>query len=181
METPSTQRAQPSPLRQELRAKQRLFYRNAILDSSATLLDERGPDDIKMSDIADNAGMSVGALYNYFKSKEELIAAVQRRSVERFLEHLQAPYEVNDHLLQLEEFLRRSLVWCERRVRIDSSRPGILNLAWSHPSHPPQWTLISTRLIGIENCCSCGCRLLSGLVPLRLASITTRFAGTCSF
>ena len=134
METPNIQRSQPSPLRQELRAQQRLLCRNAILDSSAILLDERGPDAVKVSDIADNAGISVGALYNYFKNKEELIAAVQRRSLERFLEHLQEPYDVNDHLLQLEEFLRRSLVWCERRVRIDSSRPGIFGQTGSRPS-----------------------------------------------
>lgn len=46
--------------------------RNAILDAAAEVFDERGFDGASLSDILARAGVTKGALYFHFSSKEEL-------------------------------------------------------------------------------------------------------------
>jgi AcrR family transcriptional regulator len=50
--------------------------RNAILDAAATVFDERGFNGASLSDILTKAGVTKGALYFHFSSKEELARAI---------------------------------------------------------------------------------------------------------
>jgi AcrR family transcriptional regulator len=50
--------------------------RNAILDAAAEVFDERGFDGASLSDILARAGVTKGALYFHFSSKEELARAL---------------------------------------------------------------------------------------------------------
>src|SRR5215510_14155141 len=49
--------------------------RRQILDTALTLVRERGFDATTMRDIAARAGLSLGATYYYFHSKEALVGA----------------------------------------------------------------------------------------------------------
>src|SRR6267154_2884607 len=49
--------------------------RRQILDTALTLFRERGFEDTTMRDIAGRAGLSLGAAYYYFNSKEAIVGA----------------------------------------------------------------------------------------------------------
>src|SRR5215813_10068124 len=49
--------------------------RRQILDTALTLFREEGFEDTTMRDIAARAGLSLGAAYYYFKSKEAIVGA----------------------------------------------------------------------------------------------------------
>jgi AcrR family transcriptional regulator len=51
----------------------------AILDATAELLDGRSLDGVTTNTIAERAGVSVGSLYQYFGSKEAIVAALAER------------------------------------------------------------------------------------------------------
>lgn len=51
----------------------------AILSVSARLLLEKGFDKTSMKDIAETAGISKGAIYHHFQSKDEIIEAVMEK------------------------------------------------------------------------------------------------------
>lgn len=49
--------------------------RRAILDAAGRLFRQRGFDAVSVSDVMTAAGLTHGAFYGYFRSKEELVAA----------------------------------------------------------------------------------------------------------
>lgn len=57
------------------RKRQSIASRQRLLDAAQRLTGERGFDNVTIQDICTEAGMSVGAFYHYFKSKEEIILA----------------------------------------------------------------------------------------------------------
>src|ERR687887_113352 len=61
--------------------------RRLILDTALALFRERGFEETTIRDIANRAGLSLGAAYYYFKSKEAIVGAyydyVQREHQER--------------------------------------------------------------------------------------------------
>lgn len=57
--------------------------RQRILESARTLLKESGPDGLSMRKLARNAGLSVTTLYNLLGSREEILQALIRDSVQR--------------------------------------------------------------------------------------------------
>ena len=57
--------------------------RESILDAAARLFARKGVNSATMSDIAAEAGLSAGAIYRYFGSKDELLRAVFDEAVER--------------------------------------------------------------------------------------------------
>jgi AcrR family transcriptional regulator len=58
------------------REEQRSQAREKILAAAATCFAEKGYSGCSVQDIADRAGMSKGALYVYYKSKEELLKSM---------------------------------------------------------------------------------------------------------
>jgi AcrR family transcriptional regulator len=63
------------PPKQDIR-KQR---REQILDASSKVFAEKGVHDSRMDDIVEESGLSKGALYWYFKSKDEILIAIFER------------------------------------------------------------------------------------------------------
>ena len=49
-------------------------HRKAILEAAGWLFRQRGFDDVSVSDVMKEAGLTHGAFYGYFPSKEALIA-----------------------------------------------------------------------------------------------------------
>lgn len=77
----SSKKAAPA-LRKALRRHTHAAYREAILEAAAELFGQVGFPDARMSDIAAQAGVSVGTLYNYFDSKGDVIAALRTHKIE---------------------------------------------------------------------------------------------------
>jgi AcrR family transcriptional regulator len=113
--------------RQVLRERQRHAYRDAILDNSERLFRQRGVEIVKVRDIAEATGISVGTLYNYFRDKNDLVKTIERRCVQRFFESLQQPMATEEPLRQLEEFLRRTLLWLEQSYETVASVSSVQN------------------------------------------------------
>jgi AcrR family transcriptional regulator len=67
--------------------------REAVLDAAERLLATTGYDAMTISDIADGAGITRGALYFYFGSKQEVITALFARCVEVLHEKSRAAAE----------------------------------------------------------------------------------------
>jgi AcrR family transcriptional regulator len=66
-----------------LRERQAAVIREAILDALVALLDRHDPDDVAMSQVAGDAGISLRTLYRYFPTREAMFDAVGDHVVAR--------------------------------------------------------------------------------------------------
>lgn len=66
--------------------------RDKILDAAETLFSKKGYYDTSMDEIVGESGLSKGALYHYFPSKEELFVALQDRQLETSLSELRSTF-----------------------------------------------------------------------------------------
>jgi AcrR family transcriptional regulator len=57
---------------------------NRIYAAAIELMDRKGFDRITIADISKKAGVSVGAFYHYFESKDDILAEIFRRADEYF-------------------------------------------------------------------------------------------------
>ena len=62
--------------------------RNQILDAAWSCFARRGYHQTTMQDIATDAGISAGAIYRYYASKEAVLAAITERNTARYAELL---------------------------------------------------------------------------------------------
>jgi AcrR family transcriptional regulator len=62
--------------------------RNQILDTAENVFSERGFDEARMDDIAEHSGLSKGAIYWYFKKKDDIITALLERVFRRSIESM---------------------------------------------------------------------------------------------
>jgi len=74
-----------------------------ILDAAAIVFSQQGFADTRMDDIVKQSGLSKGALYWYFKSKDEIILALMYRFFDQDLDNL-------DHLIDGNESVREALL-----------------------------------------------------------------------
>ena len=85
--------------------------RNQILDTAEEVFAKRGFDEARMDDIAAQSGLSKGALYWYFKKKDDIIAGlldrVFRKSIEALRRIAAEPLSVRDRILQIGEQISR--------------------------------------------------------------------------
>ena len=81
--------------------------RKAIIDAGLSLLDLHGYHGTSVDKIAKDAGITKGAFYHHFKSKEELLALIHQEYAEY---QLKAMEEVLDRNLSSEDQLRALVV-----------------------------------------------------------------------
>ena len=74
------------------REQTKLANRQAILDAARAVFRELGYETATVRDIIRRTGLSVGAFYNYYRSKEEVIAALSDDAARRFRPILHAEY-----------------------------------------------------------------------------------------
>jgi AcrR family transcriptional regulator len=90
----------PTP---SFRDRQRQFREDAILEATHELLAQKGFVAMTMDDVAQRVGIAKGSLYQHFKSKEELLAAVLISFMDRismFIENLPSKQSPLDRLKQ---------------------------------------------------------------------------------
>ena len=84
-----------------------------ILDAALTLSNEKGFAAMSLRDLSAKAGLSMGALYTYFSSKEELLQMIQRQSavvVHVLLEQIE---DIEDPLSKLKRVIQSHLFLSE--------------------------------------------------------------------
>jgi AcrR family transcriptional regulator len=74
------------------REQTKLANRQAILDAARAVFRELGYEVATVRDIIRRTGLSVGAFYNYYRSKEEVYAALSDDAARRFRPILHAEY-----------------------------------------------------------------------------------------
>jgi AcrR family transcriptional regulator len=85
------------------REQTKLANRQAILDAARAVFRELGFEQATARDIIRRTGLSVGAFYNYYRSKEEVFAALADDGARRFRPILHAQYE---QATDFESYLR---------------------------------------------------------------------------
>jgi AcrR family transcriptional regulator len=74
---PRRERREPRPRRERLtREEKRAHIRSSLVEAASELFDERGYWGVSIDEIADRAGVTKGAVYSNFESKEDLLMAV---------------------------------------------------------------------------------------------------------
>ncbi|GCD95135.1 TetR/AcrR family transcriptional regulator [Embleya hyalina] len=110
----------------------------AILDTCEALLADKGYDAMTVGDIAQGAGITRGALYFYFGSKQEVVTALVARTVEHLWERSRATARHDEPRPAVATAMRRTVeLWNAHgtvmRTAIDLSLtvPEIGEL-WNH-------------------------------------------------
>src|SRR6266481_6253125 len=98
---------------------------DALLEATARVLVKEGYDHASTNKIADAAGVSIGSLYQYFPSKEALVAAVIERHSSGMLEIVRAS-AVRVALLPLEEAARELVGVMIEAHRVDPKLHRVL-------------------------------------------------------
>src|SRR5688572_18416822 len=83
------QRPRTTP-RKRPRQERSKATRDALLEATARVLKKQGFDRASTNRIAEEAGVSIGSLYQYFPSKESLVAALVERHVDEMMTLLEA-------------------------------------------------------------------------------------------
>jgi AcrR family transcriptional regulator len=76
----SRKKATLQPKKRPLQARSRTTY-EALLDAAARLLERYGYAALTTNHVAEAAGVAIGSLYEYFPSKEVIVAEVVRRTM----------------------------------------------------------------------------------------------------
>lgn len=91
-------------------AAHRQAQRQLLLDQARKAISERGFDGLRFADLAPAVGLSRPTLYEYFDSREALVAALLHEELPRWLEQTRAQLAVaSDPRAQVEVFLRSQL------------------------------------------------------------------------
>ncbi|MFB4301843.1 TetR/AcrR family transcriptional regulator [Actinomadura sp. NTSP31] len=98
----------------------------AILDTCEILLARKGYDAMTVGDIAQGVGITRGALYFYFGSKQEVVTALVARTVEHLWERSRTTAQTEDPRLAITAAMQRTVdLWNEHglvmRTAIDLS------------------------------------------------------------
>jgi AcrR family transcriptional regulator len=88
------------------REQTKVANRQAIVDAARTVFGELGYEVASVRDIIRRSGLSVGAFYNYYRSKEEVYQALADDGARRFRLILRAEYEKAG---DFDSFLRAAL------------------------------------------------------------------------
>ena len=83
--------------------------RRAILDAAFQLFTSRSVGGTTIADIAQDAGISKGLVYNYFKSKDEILRAVVEEALGPAITALKKVDEIKDPVEQLRFVIRESV------------------------------------------------------------------------
>lgn len=106
-----------SPMSSQQLQALRKVRRHKILRTALRLFARRGYQSTSISELAAAAGISKGLMYNYFKSKEELL----EHTTQMVLNDLSALFEVgdveDDPPLRLERFIRSGYALLQRHHR----------------------------------------------------------------
>lgn len=104
-----------SQVRERIREQHRAAYREAILDAAERLFAARGISGVRMSDLAAEAGLATGTLYNYFQSKGEVFRSLILLRGSGLIRVLQESYErERDPMARLTAMVQVAFAYIEK-------------------------------------------------------------------
>ncbi|WP_328580426.1 TetR/AcrR family transcriptional regulator [Streptomyces sp. NBC_00370] len=89
-----------------LRERKKRLTRQAILDASERLFEERGFDGVTVAQIADAANVSVKTLFTYFDSKEDLVFADEHLLRDALIDAIRVRLPGQSALAAVRDFLQ---------------------------------------------------------------------------
>lgn len=107
------------------RKEQAMRTRMSLLNAALLLFQERGVTNVKVTDICEEAGVSVGAFYHHFPSKEDLI----ERSYQGIDDHLSELMEGRTFPSQTEKILT---FFSDATEVMESFGPGVTGAVYGH-------------------------------------------------
>jgi AcrR family transcriptional regulator len=113
---------------QQDRARRRIEH---VLDTADALLAAEGPEALTTTRLAEQAGISVGSLYQWFPDRDAVAEALALRHVERFMD-VDFGDTVDEAIDAFAEAFRAApgfrAMWRSQRLR-DVTRPGLERVA----------------------------------------------------
>jgi AcrR family transcriptional regulator len=85
---------------------QAIETRNKIYNTAFNLMSKKGFNNITIEDISKKAGVSVGAFYHYFKSKDDILFEVYQRADNYFRDTVKDKLKSDNSLDQIVEYFR---------------------------------------------------------------------------
>lgn len=86
------------------RQAQAIKTKNKIYNIAFDLMEKKGFNNITIEDISKKAGVSVGAFYHYFKSKNDILFEIYHRADEYFKENVENILSPENSLNQIIEY-----------------------------------------------------------------------------
>lgn len=128
------------------RAREREVRRKVIVEAAAQVFAERGMDGASMDAIADRAELGKATLYYYFRTKEELHAAVIAAAAERFFMVLANVRSSFEHLHEMVESMLWAYVrFCDEHPAWQAVvQPNLVHMGWGADG-PPHGTMPNLR------------------------------------
>jgi AcrR family transcriptional regulator len=124
------------------REQTKLANRQAILDAARAVFREMGFEAATVRDIIRRTGLSVGAFYNYYRSKEEVIAALADDGARRFRPILHAEYlKATD----FESYLRGAITAYFEFVAAE-----VAELGKNNPHEPETFTRNTPEMLAVH-------------------------------
>jgi AcrR family transcriptional regulator len=124
------------------REQTKLANRQAILDAARAVFREMGFEAATVRDIIRRTGLSVGAFYNYYRSKEEVIAALADDGARRFRPILHAEYlKASD----FESYLRGAITAYFEFVAAE-----VAELGKNNPHEPETFTRNTPEMLAVH-------------------------------
>ena len=100
-------------VREVVRDESRAVYRGAILEAAERVIGRLGFTGAKMADIAAEAGVAAGTLYNYFKNKDEVFESILIRGHEHLFGLLQLSMAIVHPLDRIRAFMTTTYQYLE--------------------------------------------------------------------
>jgi AcrR family transcriptional regulator len=119
-------------VRDQVREQNRAAYRDAILAAAERVFSERGFIGVRMSDVAAEAGLATGTLYNYFENKEEVLRSLIVMRGSTLIQELQETFESErDAIARIERMVTMAFAYIERhrtgyKMLVDSGPPEVM-------------------------------------------------------
>lgn len=103
----------PKKERRSVREESRAVYRQAIIEAAIRIFGRTGFNATKIADIAAEAGVATGTLYNYFSSKEDIFLSILDDGRERLGAKLELCVSIEDPLIRMRELIREMFEFLE--------------------------------------------------------------------
>jgi AcrR family transcriptional regulator len=161
-------------------AQTKAATRETILRTARRLFAEKGYETTRTRDIADAAGIANGTLFNYFQTKEAIVACLAGEAVAEALAETNA---TNDASQTLEEGLFALVASGLRKLKpLRKHLPALLETALSPLAVAPQPDAMSLRVAHLEAVASVARRHgLDHLSPTALQLYWTLYTGVLVF